>query len=61
MTQIEVLTYAKRGVRYAIRDLCSCIGDGAVSDKNIDELSRLTCAYFEIENEIQVARQEEAD
>ena len=61
MTNIEVLTYAKRSVINEIRNLCARIADGAASRKNIDELSRLTCAYFEIENEIEGARQEEAD
>lgn len=59
MTHIEILTYAKKGVAYTIRDLCARIAEGAVSRKNIDELSRLVCGYFELECEIEAARQEE--
>ena len=61
MTHIEVLTYAKKGVTYAIRDRCARIAEGAASRKNIDELSRLICGYFELECEIEAARQEETD
>ncbi len=48
MTQKEILTHALHGVEWELISRCALVADGALNQKNVDEIMNLICNRAEI-------------